>query len=110
MILSKDPVPEMAASLPTTSRGRRSSSSALTSLPTIEETEIRSHEEEANFGKKSFVGKDGGDFRQRDVILHLTGGGFFAHTLASDLPYLMEWSARTGSVVICPEVCVTLAI
>jgi hypothetical protein len=33
----------------------------------------------------------------------LTGGGFFAHTIASDLPYLLDWSASTGAVVICPE-------
>lgn len=39
----------------------------------------------------------------RNVILHLTGGGFFAHTIASDLPYLLEWSAKTGAVVVCPE-------
>jgi hypothetical protein len=103
MILSKDPVPELAASLSPNSKGRVSSSATLTSLPTIEETEIQSQEEEANFGRKSFVGKDR-HYRQRDVILHLTGGGFFAHTLASDLPFLMEWSAKTGSVVICPEV------
>lgn len=37
------------------------------------------------------------------MILHLTGGGFFAHTIASDLPYLLDWSAQTGAVVICPE-------
>mmetsp|Transcript_9314 Transcript_9314/g.14352 ORF Transcript_9314/g.14352 Transcript_9314/m.14352 type:complete len:721 (+) Transcript_9314:66-2228(+) len=41
--------------------------------------------------------------RGQHVILHLTGGGFFAHTLASDLPYLLDWSKTTGAVVICPE-------
>ncbi|KAG7362763.1 lipase [Nitzschia inconspicua] len=102
IILSKDPVPEMAASLPPTSKRRPSSSAALMPLPTIEEMEIQSQQAEANFGKKSFVGRDR-DFRQRDIILHLTGGGFFAHTLASDLPFLMEWSTKTGAVVICPE-------
>lgn len=44
-----------------------------------------------------------GRYRQRDVIFHLTGGGFFAHIIASDLPYLLDWSAATGAVVICPE-------
>lgn len=51
---------------------------------------------------KRFAGSNG-RYRQRDVIFHLTGGGFFAHTIASDLPYLLDWSARTGAVVICPE-------
>jgi len=40
---------------------------------------------------------------QKIVIFHLTGGGFFAHTLAGDLPYLLDWSGATNSVVICPE-------
>jgi hypothetical protein len=103
LILSKDPVPEMAASLSHNSKRRTSSSATLSQLPTIQETEIQSQKGDSRFGTKSFVGRDG-DFRQRDVILHLTGGGFFAHTIASDLPFLMEWSSKTGSVVICPEV------
>jgi acetyl esterase/lipase len=37
------------------------------------------------------------------VIFHLTGGGFFAHIHSTDLPYLLDWSAATGAVVICPE-------
>lgn len=43
------------------------------------------------------------DYPKHHVILHLTGGGFFAHTLAGDLPYLLDWSRYTNSVVICPE-------
>mmetsp|Transcript_62544 Transcript_62544/g.73141 ORF Transcript_62544/g.73141 Transcript_62544/m.73141 type:complete len:625 (-) Transcript_62544:361-2235(-) len=38
-----------------------------------------------------------------DVILHLTGGGFFAHTIAGDLPYLMDWSRATNAIIVCPE-------
>jgi acetyl esterase/lipase len=30
-------------------------------------------------------------------------GGFFAHTIASDVPYLLDWSAATGAVVIVCE-------
>lgn len=43
------------------------------------------------------------DYPEFDVILHLTGGGFFAHTLAGDIPYLLDWSRATSSIVICPE-------
>ena len=97
-ILSKDPAPELAAVL---AKIRSADSSAnLSQLSTIAETEV--HLEEV-IDRKSFVGHKG-QYRQRDVILHLTGGGFFAHTIASDLPYLLDWSASTGSVVICPEV------
>ena len=42
-------------------------------------------------------------FQSKNVIFHLTGGGFFAHTIAGDLPYLLDWSAATDSVVIIPE-------
>jgi epsilon-lactone hydrolase len=42
-------------------------------------------------------------YGQRDVIFHLTGGGFFAHIIASNLLYLLDWRASTGAVVICPE-------
>eukprot|EP00534_Pseudo-nitzschia_fraudulenta_P007844 CAMPEP_0201148384 /NCGR_PEP_ID=MMETSP0851-20130426/9840_1 /ASSEMBLY_ACC=CAM_ASM_000631 /TAXON_ID=183588 /ORGANISM="Pseudo-nitzschia fraudulenta, Strain WWA7" /LENGTH=782 /DNA_ID=CAMNT_0047424517 /DNA_START=192 /DNA_END=2540 /DNA_ORIENTATION=+ len=102
-ILSKDPAPELAAVLQRQTKARSGDSSAnLSQLSTITETEIHLHTEEANFGCKSFVGSKG-QYRQRDIILHLTGGGFFAHTIASDLPYLLDWSSSTGSVVICPE-------
>ena len=43
------------------------------------------------------------DYPKKDVILHMTGGGFFAHTIAGDLPYLIDWSGHTNAVVICPE-------
>lgn len=42
-------------------------------------------------------------FESRNVIFHLTGGGFFAHTIAGDLPYLLDWSSATNAVVIIPE-------
>ena len=47
------------------------------------------------------LGEDGPE--RHNIILHLTGGGFFAHTIASDLPYLLDWSAQTGAVIVCPE-------
>jgi acetyl esterase/lipase len=42
-------------------------------------------------------------YSKRNVILHLTGGGFFAHTIAGDLPYLLDWSSSSKAVVIVPE-------
>lgn len=103
-ILSKDPVPELAAVLRREGKQRSWRSPLnLSRLSTIAETEIHGDKKETNFGEKSFVGQKG-QYRQRDVILHLTGGGFFAHTIASDLPYLLDWSSCTGSVIICPEV------
>ena len=107
-ILSKAPAPELAAALQRQAKMRSGDSSAnLSHLSTIAETEIHldaSMDEAITVSRqKNFVGSKG-QYRQRDVILHLTGGGFFAHTIASDLPYLLDWSASTGSVVICPEV------
>jgi acetyl esterase/lipase len=42
-------------------------------------------------------------YSKRNVILHLTGGGFYAHTIAGDLPYLLDWSSSSKAVVIVPE-------
>jgi acetyl esterase/lipase len=42
-------------------------------------------------------------YPKKDIILHFTGGGFFAHTLASDVPFLLDWSGKTNAIVICPE-------
>lgn len=44
-----------------------------------------------------------GEYPKKDIIFHLTGGGFFAHTLAGDIPFLMDWSGVTRSVVIAIE-------
>ncbi len=43
------------------------------------------------------------EYPRKDVIFHLTGGGFFAHTIAGDVPYLLDWSFATSAIVICPE-------
>jgi len=103
-ILSKDPAPELAAVLQRQAKVRSGDSSPILSqLSTIAEETETEGETNTVSQPKSFVGSKG-QYRQRDVILHLTGGGFFAHTIASDLPYLLDWSSCTGSVVICPEV------
>jgi len=43
------------------------------------------------------------DLEINDVIFHITGGGWFIHTTATDIPFLSEWSASTNSVVVVPE-------
>ena len=92
-ILSKDPCPDIIASLKRHERQerRRSSNSRLT---TINE----------KIGKRSSRYERGSlALNKRSVLLHLTGGGFFSHMIATDLPYLLDWSAKTGAIVICPE-------
>jgi len=38
-----------------------------------------------------------------NVILHVTGGGWFIHSTATDVSFLSEWSEITNSVIIIPE-------
>ena len=38
-----------------------------------------------------------------NVILYITGGGWFTHTTATDVPFLTEWSDATDSLIIIPE-------
>jgi acetyl esterase/lipase len=99
-VLSSDPAPELAAAI---KRNRRMHQrrKPIATLSTIDEQE--EHTPSTRRSSKPFARSSSGRYRQRDVIFHLTGGGFFAHIIASDLPYLLDWSAATGSVVICPE-------
>ena len=43
------------------------------------------------------------DIPRKKLIFHLTGGGWFTHTIAGDIPYLLDWSRETDAVIICPE-------
>jgi epsilon-lactone hydrolase len=102
-VLSRDPAPELAAML--ARRRRRTGNNPpqlLSRMSTISENASEHQSQDLGVSQRQFAGSCG-RYRQRDVILHLTGGGFFAHTIASDLPYLLDWSASTGAVVICPE-------
>ena len=92
-ILSKDPCPDIIASLKRHERQerRRSSNSRLT---TINE---KNRKQSLRYERGSLT------LKKRSVLLHLTGGGFFSHMIATDLPYLLDWSAKTGAIVICPE-------
>lgn len=100
-ILSREPVPELAASLKQSKRKMRSASAMIHRLSTIDESREHEHVAPSSMNLQQPFAR--GDYRQRDVILHLTGGGFFAHLFASDVPYLLDWSQATGSVVVCPE-------
>ena len=88
-VLSKEPCPALASAL---RRYRRQQQREDVRLGTIHE--------QISFGHMS-VNVSG--FVRRNVIFHLTGGGWYAHTIAGDLPYLLDWSAATNSVVIIPE-------
>lgn len=99
-VLSSDPAPELAAAI---KRNRRlhQRRKPIATLSTIDEQE--EHTPATRRSSKPFARSSSRRYRQRDVILHLTGGGFFAHIHTTDLPYLLDWSAATGAVVICPE-------
>lgn len=102
-VLSRDPAPELAATLKRhRMRTGNNAPHLVNRMSTISETASEIPCPTFDVSQRRFVGSCG-RYRQRDVILHLTGGGFFAHTIASDLPYLLDWSASTGAVVICPE-------
>jgi acetyl esterase/lipase len=103
-VLSKEPAPELAAALKRqrNKTGTHQPTPLMSRMSTICETASEEDDPAPDVSQRRFAGSCG-RYRQRDVILHLTGGGFFAHTIASDLPYLLDWSAATGSVVICPE-------
>lgn len=108
-VLSRDPSPELSAALKRFHRKERRRT--LSRLYTIDETAESAATlattkiatpKKCGCSSRHLTGVTG-RYRQRDVIFHLTGGGFFAHIIASDLPYLLDWSASTGAVVICPE-------
>lgn len=98
-VLSADPAPELKGAIDRFQK--KYGQKAIRTLSTIDEQE--EHTPGMKHSAKPFARSSISTHRQRDVILHLTGGGFFAHIIASDLPYLLDWSAATGAVVICPE-------
>jgi acetyl esterase/lipase len=103
-VLSREPAPELAAAIKRNRRmhQRRKPIATLSTIDELEEEESPSTHN-SSCCRRPFARSSGTRYRQRDVIFHLTGGGFFAHIIASDLPYLLDWSAKTGAVVICPE-------
>ncbi len=99
-VLSRDPAPELAAAIRRyhCKSGQKGTMNKLSTIDEQEETTPAPY----TANKKPFA-RSNTRYRQRDIILHLTGGGFFAHIIASDLPFLLDWSASTGACVICPE-------
>lgn len=89
-VLSRESCPALASAL---RRYRRQQKREDVRLGTIHESMLSTHSSTANVSS----------FQKQNVILHLTGGGFFAHTIAGDLPYLLDWSAACKSVIIIPE-------
>jgi len=99
-IIAKHPCPELAAAI---QRFHRRDCRRLTlQLSTIDESQETAPSSMDTIPKKLFVKRNDG-YRQQDIILHCTGGGWFAHMIAFDLLYLLDWSACTGAVVIIPE-------
>ena len=102
-VLSREPAPELAAAI---KRNRRMHQrrKPIATLSTIDEEQEHAVPAQRRCQPLPFArSASTSRYRQRDVIFHLTGGGFFAHIIASDLPYLLDWSAKTSAVVICPE-------
>ena len=92
-ILSKDPCSALSTAIKRYRRQQRRESSHL---GTILEEKLPYEDSKARTINLC-------EYPRKDIIFHLTGGGFFAHTLAGDIPFLLDWSAMTKSVVICPE-------
>ena len=93
-VLSREPFPALASAL---RRFRRQAERGDARLGTIRERDPAAPPSRG--GAAHAAG-----FPRRDVVLHLAGGGFFAHTVAGDLPYLLDWSrAGGGAVVLVPE-------
>ncbi|CAB9501635.1 Hormone-sensitive lipase [Seminavis robusta] len=102
-VISKYPCPELATAIQQYSSTRlpRRRMSAR-QLSTIEED--AKHEEDHTLRNHQKLFAAASDCcRQQDIILHCTAGGYFAHMIAFDLVYLLDWSASTGAVVVCPE-------
>ena len=116
-VLSREPCPALASALRRYRRQQHREDVRLTPIIEAKKTMASSHSSSINVK----------GFNKQNVILHLTGGGFFAHTIAGvssflcwyfvhldihklhsllplqDLPYLLDWSATSKAVVIIPE-------
>ena len=92
-VLSQEPIPALSLALRRYQRRQEREGGRL--LDTILE---RTSSRQSSLARDNIKG-----FQKHNVILHLTGGGFFAHTVAGDLPYLLDWSASSKAVIIVPE-------
>ena len=94
LVISHGPNPCLSAAI---KRGRRQQKRRPSTLGDIKEEEDTP---DAPLKAKA-LGRD--DLETYDVIYHITGGGWFIHTTATDIAFLSEWSASTNSVVVVPE-------
>lgn len=92
-ILSKNHCPALSTAI---KRYRRQQKREKSHLGTIIEEQVPYERSKARTINMS-------EYPVKDIIFHLTGGGFFAHTLAGDIPFLLDWSKQTNAIVICPE-------
>lgn len=100
-IISSNPCDPLAAALKRSLRRQRSTLETI--IEAGEDLEYGTDEEDCVGILPQKHHKENSQYPLKDVILHLTGGGFFSHTIASDLPFLIDWSSATNAVVVCPE-------
>jgi len=100
-IVSSNPCDPLAAALKRSLRRQRSTLETI--IEAGEDLEYGTDEEDSVGILPQNQRKENPQYPLKDVILHLTGGGFFSHTIASDLPFLIDWSSVTNAVVVCPE-------
>ena len=87
LLMSHSPQPVISAAIDRTRRQK-----SRNDLPEIAE-------EQGSEG----INVDLKGIEEKDVIFHITGGGWFIHTTATDIPWLAEWSAVANAVVVVPE-------
>jgi len=99
-ILSQSPCPELVIALKR--QRRHQDRRRLSKLNTILESVYDDISDSMSIQSSSRV-VNIDDYPKRDVIIHLTGGGFLAHTIAGDVPFLLDWSSKCQAVVLIPE-------
>jgi acetyl esterase/lipase len=98
LVISQGPQPCVKAAIKRTKRQLERSGS--TSVIAEEEPEYHDAEDES---EESAGRKNLNNYEAKNVVFHITGGGWFIHTTATDVPYLSEWSAETDSIIVTPE-------
>ncbi len=103
LIISQSPQPGILAAINRVRRQQKRAEGTAGGLSSIVEEgdAVGLGEDMATTDRRR--GSVNGIFEEKDVIFHVTGGGWFIHTTATDIPFLAEWSAVSDSVVIIPE-------
>mmetsp|Transcript_13960 Transcript_13960/g.25587 ORF Transcript_13960/g.25587 Transcript_13960/m.25587 type:complete len:840 (-) Transcript_13960:95-2614(-) len=113
LLLSHGPQPAIIAALDRSKRQKGRTDDVLpdieeglegsSSPPTPKDRKSRSPKRDKRDKIAPKVNKDLSNLEEKDVIFHITGGGWFIHTTATDIPWLAEWSAVSDAVVVVPE-------